>query len=96
VANFKVVGQEAKNRLHNTSKLYEERGPYREAIANLGQGQMLELEPDAGESIRRLKLLARRAGSEAGREIEYGETEQGSLLVWLAEPSRRRRRSSRD
>jgi hypothetical protein len=96
MAKLKVVGPEAKSRLQNTSKSYEERAPYREAISNINEGQMLELEPDAGESMRRLKLLARKAGSEAGREIQYGETEQGSLLVWLAERSGKRRRTSVD
>jgi hypothetical protein len=57
----------------------------------LSDGQMLELEPDYGETMCRLKLIARIAAREMGKEVQYGETEQGSLLVWLAEPKQIRR-----
>jgi hypothetical protein len=49
---------------------------------------MLELEPDAGESLRKLRLNVKRAAKEVGREIEHGESETGTLLVWLASPTK--------
>jgi len=45
--------------------------------------RMIELEPDAGESMRRLKVNVSRAAKEVSRPVEYGETETGTLLVWL-------------
>jgi hypothetical protein len=98
VAKISTVGPEARGRLLNIGKGYQDRAPYRDAIASLDNGQILELEPDEGETMRRVKLIARRAANEAGKEIQYGETEQGSLLLWIAEPKqlRRRRRVSAD
>ena len=92
MAKISTVGPEARERLQNIGKGYLERAPYREAINNLSDDEMLELEPDDGETMRRLKLIARRAANEVGRDVQYGETEQGSLLVWIAEPKQPRRR----
>jgi hypothetical protein len=51
---------------------------------------MLELEPDAGESMRALKLTVTRAAMEINRKVRYGESESGTLLVWLESGTRRR------
>jgi hypothetical protein len=92
MAKISTVGPEAKERLQSTGKSYLDRAPYREAIADLSDGRMLELELEAGETVRKLKLSVRRAANEVGRVIQYGETDQGSLLVWIAEPKQQRRR----
>ncbi len=88
------VGTAARARLvprGTGAEAYRLRAPIREAIASLDGEQLLELEADAGESARHIKLMARRAAKEVGRDIQYGETEEGTLLVWLAEPTKQRR-----
>ena len=89
-----TVGPDARARLTSAGagKAYRERQPYREALANLSGDAMLEIEPEQGETMRRIKLRLSRAAKEAGREIRYGDTTDGKLLAWLAEPTRRRRR----
>jgi hypothetical protein len=54
--------------------------------------RMIELEPDAGESMRSLKLNVTRAAKEVNRDIGHGESETGTLLVWLERPKQVRRR----
>jgi hypothetical protein len=71
---------------------YEERAAYRQAISNLSTNRALELEPDEGETMRKLKLNVTRAAKEANRQVAYGESDTGSLLVWLEEAKRPRRR----
>jgi serine protease inhibitor ecotin len=95
MAKISTVGPEAKERLQKTGKSYQERAPYREATTGMSADQMLELEPDAGETLRKLKVMMRHAVTEAGRDIQYGETEQGTLLVWIAEPTQLKRRRTR-
>ena len=70
---------------------YRLRAPIREAIASLDGEQLLELEPEPAETLRHVKLVSRRAAKEVGKDIQYGETEEGTLLVWLAEPTKQRR-----
>ena len=78
------------------SRAYQERAPYREAVANLEDGQLIALELEASENLRQVKVRIRRAAKEIGREVSYGGTAEGTLLAWLAEaPRRRRRRRSR-
>ena len=90
------AGPEARARLTKRSPAEIEREPIRQAIRDLRGDQTLELIPDAGETMRKLKMLATRAGKAAGRAIKYGETHDGSLLVWLADaPNGRRRRRRR-
>jgi hypothetical protein len=52
---------------------------------------MLELEPEDGETLRRLKVNVRRAGTELGLNIKYGETTDGTLLVWQDDARQQRR-----
>jgi hypothetical protein len=95
MAKISTVGPEAKERLQQTSKGYQERAPYREALTGMVGDQMFELEPESGETLRKLKVVIRRAAGEAGRDIQYGETDQGTLLIWIAEPTQPKRRRTR-
>jgi hypothetical protein len=92
MARMKTVGPEAKQRLRNVGKGYVERQPYRDAIGTLVGDQNIEVEPEPGETLRKLKLMVRRAAREIGQEIDYGVTVQDTLLVWIAQPKQRRRR----
>lgn len=92
MARLKTVGPEARLRLKKVGKGFQEREPYRKAISALSGEQHIELEPESGETLRKLKLMVRRAAGETGREIDYGVTEQDSLLVWIAQPKQRRGR----
>jgi hypothetical protein len=83
---------DARNRLKGRTSGYDDRAPYREAIAKLSGDRILELEPDASETIRRLKHDVTRAAKEVNRAIGYGESREGTLLVWLDSPKTRRRR----
>jgi hypothetical protein len=82
---------EARRRLKSEARGYAERAAYREAIGNLTDDRMLELEPDEGETMRGLKLTVTRAAKEVNRDVRYGESEQGTLLVWLQDRPRRTR-----
>jgi hypothetical protein len=92
MARMKTVGPEAKDRLRNVGKGYVERQPYRDAISKLEADRYLEVEPEPGETLRKLKLMVRRAAKEVGQEIDYGVTIQDTLLVSIAQPRQRRRR----
>ena len=83
---------EATRRLKHRNRGSDNRAPFREAIANLTAEHMLELEPGEGETRRGLKLSVTRAAKDVNRAVRYGESESGTLLVWLeAKPTRRRR-----
>ena len=93
---FHQAGPEARARLAKRTPADVEREPICRAIRELRGDQTLELIPDEGESMRKVKLLANRVARETGRAIKDGETEDGSLLVWLADaPDGRRRRRRR-
>ena len=72
--------------------------PYTEAIRGLSGGQMIEVEPEDGETLRQVKFRLTRASKQAGVEIRSGETTGGTVLVWRAEatPTRRRGRKPRE
>lgn len=91
MARMKTVGPEAKSRLRNVGKGFLDREPYREAIRGLVGDQNIEVEPESGETLRKLKLMVRRAAREVDQEIDYGVTQQDTLLVWIAKPKQRRR-----
>ncbi len=88
---FTQVGLDARSRLVSGGKGYEERAPFREAVAGLSGDAMLEIEPEQGERLQAIRLRLRRAAREAGREIQVGQTQEGTLLVWLAEEAPRKR-----
>ncbi len=104
MVQVRQAGPEARARLAKQGRGYSEREPYRQAILALVGDATVELVPDEGETIRKLRLLTNRAAKEAGRDVKYGETQEGSLLIWLAEPSkagsapvkRRRRKRNAD
>jgi hypothetical protein len=86
---------EARNRLRRgQAPGYDARAPLREAIANLTDASALELTPEEGESIRRMRLNLSRAAKEVNRQIAYGVNPEGNLIVWLeaAKPTRRPRK----
>ena len=92
---FTQVGPESRSRLISGGKSFQERAPFREAVASLTSDAMVEVEPEQGERLQAIRVRLRRAAKEVGREIQVGETQEGTLLVWLADaaqPVRRRRR----
>ena len=85
----------AKQRLKQRTKGYQERGPYREAIATLSGSNTVELVPESGESVRKIKLNLARASKETGISIGYGETHDDTVLAWLTDGEAPRRRRGR-
>lgn len=96
MARIREVDVSAKQRVKQRTKGYQEREPFREAVANLTPDKAIEVEPENGESLRKLKLNLARAAKEVGRSISYGETTDKIIVAWLAEgdaaPKRRRAR----
>jgi hypothetical protein len=94
MARIRKVDATAKQRLKKRSKSDQERDEYRSAVGQLDKQGMIEVEPDEGETLRKIKLNLSRAAKEIGREIQYGETQENTVLVWLAgeTPKRRGRR----
>lgn len=96
MAQIRRVDNSAKLRLKQRTKGFQERAPYREAVLSLEGDATIELEPESGETLRKIKLNLARAGKEVGRPVSYGETEEGTVLAWLtdgdASPRRRRGR----
>ncbi len=86
---------QAMRRVRRGKPSADDRAPLREAIANLPAERMIELEPDEGETLFRLKLAVTRAAKEVNRAVRHGESESGTLLVWLEEKPRQRRRRKR-
>ncbi|MCC7369341.1 MAG: hypothetical protein IT306_13010 [Chloroflexi bacterium] len=91
---FREVDVSAKQRVKQRTKGYQEREPFRQAILNLSADKAIELAPERGESLRKLKLNLARAGKEVGRPISYGESTDGTIIAWLAdgEGGQKRRR----
>jgi hypothetical protein len=79
------------------TKGYQEREPFRQAITELTLDSAIEVTPDSGESLRKLKLNLARASKEVTRNIGYGETGDNTVLVWLDEGNtgQKRRRARR-
>lgn len=96
MARFREVDVTAKQRVKQRTKGYQEREPFRQAVSSLTPDKAVELEPDDGESLRKLKLNLARAAKEVGRNISYGETTDDTIVAWLSEgdggPKRRRGR----
>ncbi len=89
------AGPEARARLAKQGRGYSEREPYRRAILGLAGDATIELIPDEDESLQKLKLLTTRAAREVGTAVKYGETYDGSLLLWRAEADTPRQRRTR-
>jgi len=97
VAQIRRVDTGAKQRLKQRTKGYQEREPYRQAVTSLSGNAIIELEPDEGETLRKIKLNLARAAKEVGRSVGYGETKENTVLAWLAngDGGARRRRGRR-
>ena len=94
---IRTVGAEARARLVRKGTGRDELAPYRAALANLEGDAHLELAPEDNETMRAMKLRVSRASKQVGKDVKYGETQDGTLLVWLSSPTpvrRRRRRRS--
>ena len=89
---IRTVGTEARARLTRKPGAKDELAPYRDALAKLAEGTLIELTPDEGERMRTIKLRITRASKQLAKDAQYGETTDGTLLVWTHEPARRRRR----
>ena len=79
---FREAGPEAKQRLLKTSKGFQQRQIYRDYLVKLADGKTFEVRPEADETIRKLKVNIRRAANELEISVQYGETNDGALLVW--------------
>ena len=87
VPRINEVGRDARARLKSRGRP-NPRAPYVEALATLEGDRTLEIIPDEGETLRMIRGSVTRAAKEVGKAVKSGETEEGSLLVWLAEPSK--------
>lgn len=76
---------DAMSRLVNVGTGYRYRQAYRDAIGGLKPGATIEITPEGDEGVRRLKVNVTRAATEVQATIAYGETTDGTLLVWLKE-----------
>jgi hypothetical protein len=92
---FHDAGPEARSRLISTSKGFQQRQVYRDMLARLGDGKDIEVQPETGESMRKIKVNVRRSANEIGISIGYGETQDGTLLVWKQAPREMGRRRGR-
>jgi hypothetical protein len=73
--------------------------PYLDAINGLEGDGVLEFEADEGETLRQIRVRIARAAKDLSRTLRVGETQEGTLLVWLAEahtPMKRGRRRKAD
>ena len=92
---FREARPEARQRLITTSKGFQQRQVYRDTLSQLENGKEVEVEPEAGETLRKIKVNVRRAANEVGVSVGYGETEDGTLLVWREAARQRRARRGR-
>jgi len=84
---FREADPDARQRLAQTSKGFQQRQIYRDNLGKLTAGKYWDVQPVGDETIRKLKVNVRRAANELGMNVKYGETTQGTLLVW-SEPAR--------
>jgi hypothetical protein len=92
---FREARLEARDRLIKTSKGHQERQVYRDMLGRLEDGKDMEVQPEAGETIRKIKVNVRRSANELGVNVAYGETQDGTLLVWKEAARQRRARRGR-
>src|SRR5215216_4417560 len=96
MAQIREVEALARQRVKQRTKGFQERLPFRQAVASMTPEKAIELAPDEGESLRKLKLNLARAAKEVGRSISYGETSENTIIAWLSDgdgaPRRRRAR----
>ena len=92
---FREADADARQRLVQTSKGFQQRQIYRDNLAKLVAGKHWDVQPVGDETIRKLKVNVRRAANELGMNVKYGETAQGTLLVWSEPPRERTGRRGR-
>ena len=92
---FREAGPEARQRLLQTSKGFQQRQIYRDNLSMLGEGRIWEVQPEGDETLRKLKVNIRRAANELNMNVRYGETTEGTLLVWSETPRERSGRRGR-
>jgi hypothetical protein len=92
---FVEVGPEARERLVRANKGYQQRQVYRDNLGRLSEGQIWEVEPESSETLRKIKVNVRRSANELNMNIRYGETPEGTLLVWSESAAERPRRRGR-
>jgi hypothetical protein len=97
MAQIRRLDSSAKERLKQRSKGYQEREPYRQAVMSLAGSGTIEIEPEEGETLRKIKLNLARAAKETRRSIDYGDTQENTVLAWLkdGEGAPRKRRGRR-
>ncbi len=88
---FHEAAPDARERLVNKSQGFDARGIYREYLSQLESGKMWAITPEEGETLRKLKVNVRRAANELNLNVGYGDSEDGTLLVWREERQRIRR-----
>jgi hypothetical protein len=87
---FNVATPDATLRLVNQSKGFQQRAIYRDHLAELNTGMIWEIEPEEDETLRKLKVNVRRAANELNLNVRYGDTAEGTLLVWKEASSDRK------
>jgi hypothetical protein len=87
---FNVAAPDAKLRLVNQSKGFQQRAVYRDHLSQLNEGMSWEIQPEGDESLRKLKVNVRRSANELNLNIRYGATAENTLLVWKEAPSERK------
>jgi hypothetical protein len=95
VVRIKQADRGAKTRLVSGLRGPTWKRPYLDAINGLEGDTVLEFETEEGETLRQIRVRIARAAKELGRILRVGETQEATLLVWLAEahtPLRRGRR----
>ena len=97
MAQIREVDVSAKQRVKQRTKGYQEREPFRQAISELTPDSAIEVTPEGGESLRKVKLNLARASKEVNRSIGYGETGDNAIVAWLDEGNtgQKRRRGRR-
>jgi len=92
---FREAAPGARLRLVKVSKGYQQRQAYRDGLSRLAEGKDLEIEPESDESLRKLKVNIRRAANEMKVNIDYGDLDDGNLLVWSEAPREKGTRRGR-
>ena len=80
---FREAGPESRQRLVQASKGFQQRQVYRDNLMKLGPQDCFEVQTEGDETIRKLKVNVRRAANELNLNVRYGETTDGTLLVWI-------------
>ena len=89
---FEEASPDARLRVVQRGKGYQQREVYREHLSQLSDNRLWEIRPEGDETLRQLKVNVRRAANELDLNVRYGETQDGTLLVWAEDAPQKRRR----